>query len=566
MRRIVNILYISILAFAGDVYAAEGSNYGLRVTQSVTGVSTPITDIFSEKVTVNFGASKSQALILNNERHQRPLRNNAALIVPVRNYGDGAYTKDMIIKDALNYMNNDRVNRISIALKLMMAQGKMSNGVFVFEQQVKPIGVAREMKLSWSVTVVDGGKVISADPKIVDADPTIVYMLYTSLATDSALPSTWKWSDGGILQWQLRRKDGTPTTAWSYVNTGGAFDEKDDDSDFKVKCLAYSNRAGCPVGYWDAKTLVDQTSSIASVIDYVRKVEPMYDQGLNDPSTGEATYVPRMAVSYDRREYDKTGCTSGNYRNIGRKGYTLKTTIDRYQVIANETEPMRMNRFESESLSPTENFDISKNVTVASAALNSTVLDSFAPGNLVSTSDVIGLQYVSPISTSTTLTNANNVRLDSTQSDMAMNWVAAGSGNYNLYLGTFANNYWSGYGAIYDRSMSFNMSNTDIFSKFALSQVAFDDYMLVMLNGFVVHVGPFGGDRLEVVRQGRGVVVKYCETCLGRVELSTEWNYGLNVDLRPYLKSGQNTIFMRTIVGGAGEGALRIDATSCLAD
>jgi hypothetical protein len=40
----------------------------------------------------------------------------------------------------------------------------------------------------------------------------------------------------------------------------------------------------------------------------------------------------------------------------------------------------------------------------------------------------------------------------------------------------------------------------------------------------------------------------------------------LNIDLRPYLRAGQNNIWMRTIVAGNGEGAIRIDATSCLAD
>jgi hypothetical protein len=41
-------------------------------------------------------------------------------------------------------------------------------------------------------------------------------------------------------------------------------------------------------------------------------------------------------------------------------------------------------------------------------------------------------------------------------------------------------------------------------------------------------------------------------------ELSTSWNFSLNIDLKPYVTNGPNTIFMRTIVAGAGEGAIQL--------
>ena len=52
--------------------------------------------------------------------------------------------------------------------------------------------------------------------------------------------------------------------------------------------------------------------------------------------------------------------------------------------------------------------------------------------------------------------------------------------------------------------------------------------------------------------------VQYCATCFSRPELSTSWNFGLNIDVKPYLKNGSNTIFMRTIVAGGGEGAIQL--------
>lgn len=49
----------------------------------------------------------------------------------------------------------------------------------------------------------------------------------------------------------------------------------------------------------------------------------------------------------------------------------------------------------------------------------------------------------------------------------------------------------------------------------------------------------------------------------GWPELSTSWNFNTNIDLRPYLKSGANTIFTRTIVAGGGESWLRIRTQMC---
>lgn len=117
--------------------------------------------------------------------------------------------------------------------------------------------------------------------------------------------------------------------------------------------------------------------------------------------------------------------------------------------------------------------------------------------------------------------------------------------------------------------------NKDLYTKFTLAYAAFDDWLLVQINGHTVYVGPYGGDRLEKVqrcseRGDRGTVcdnyIQYGPNSFGGYELDTNWAFNLNVDLRPYLQAGQNTIFMRTLVAGNGEGAIRIDANSCLAE
>lgn len=197
--------------------------------------------------------------------------------------------------------------------------------------------------------------------------------------------------------------------------------------------------------------------------------------------------------------------------------------------------------------------------------------------------------------------------------DMATSFTPDGAGNHILQFGTIEDNYWRGWGAIYDRNLTFEIRDVNLISRFALTRAAFDDWLLVRVNGVLVYVGPHGGDRLEIYspppivessgarecsqywsgtwlcfdKRGEGThdvgnaahypsctavsagwncapadphtgMVQHCATCFGSPELNTSWNIGLNIDIKPHLRDGSNTIFMRTIVGGKGEGAIQI--------
>lgn len=200
---------------------------------------------------------------------------------------------------------------------------------------------------------------------------------------------------------------------------------------------------------------------------------------------------------------------------------------------------------------------------------------------------------------------------DSWAGDMATSFTPDGSGNYILQFGTIANNYWGGWGAVYDRHLSFSLQDVRLITRFSLTRAAFDDWLLVKVNGRLVYVGPRGGDRLEIYSptpvlessgqrscttywdeagsgwqctdaggggnvvsypsctavaggwsctpsDARTGMVQYCADCFGSPELSTSWNLGLDIDLRPHLRNGSNEMFMRTIVAGGGEGAVQI--------
>jgi hypothetical protein len=153
--------------------------------------------------------------------------------------------------------------------------------------------------------------------------------------------------------------------------------------------------------------------------------------------------------------------------------------------------------------------------------------------------------------------------------DMATSFSADGNGDFTLSFGTFADNYWGGWGATYDRTLSFQIKDPEIISKFTLSHASFDDWLMVQVNGSVVYVGPYGGDRLSVVSRSScsegesgffcfpSTEVQYGANSYGSPELSTNWSISLGIDIRPYLKAGTNVIFMRTIVAGKGEGAIQ---------
>lgn len=163
--------------------------------------------------------------------------------------------------------------------------------------------------------------------------------------------------------------------------------------------------------------------------------------------------------------------------------------------------------------------------------------------------------------------DAGGVVTNSWAGDMKTTFEPDGAGNFNLTFGTIADNYWGGWGAMYDRNLNFQIKDINLIKHFTLVRAAFDDWLLVKVNGTTVYVGPIGGDRLQTTQQcysdGEGgsycyEIVEYCATCFGSPELNTSWDFGLNIDLKPHLINGDNTIFMRTIVAGAGEGAIVI--------
>jgi hypothetical protein len=133
-----------------------------------------------------------------------------------------------------------------------------------------------------------------------------------------------------------------------------------------------------------------------------------------------------------------------------------------------------------------------------------------------------------------------------------------------LTIGTIADNYWDG-GSCgqFDRTTTFKVKNKDKIKEFMLFKVGFDDYMQIILNDHLIYVGPDGGNKLEMVTikswpwNGKKV-----DNGFGRrnCERGESWTREPNIDLKPFLKEGENVIKTRVIVGGVGEGWMQIRA------
>ena len=141
-----------------------------------------------------------------------------------------------------------------------------------------------------------------------------------------------------------------------------------------------------------------------------------------------------------------------------------------------------------------------------------------------------------------------------------------------LTIGTIADNYWGGNCQLYDKNTTFKLKNINLIKDFTIFNVGFDDYMEIIVNGHSVYAGPDGGSNLQVVKRAKkheffGQVFFGKESLVvsnghsdHSCERDTNWNLPANLNLIPYLKEGENSIRIKVIVSGHGEGWLKIRA------
>lgn len=132
--------------------------------------------------------------------------------------------------------------------------------------------------------------------------------------------------------------------------------------------------------------------------------------------------------------------------------------------------------------------------------------------------------------------------------------------NVQLAIGRVGDNYLSGYCSMYSYTSTLYIANVNNLRYFTLKRTKFDDYIKVEVNGHVVRVGPYGGDRLKVITASYGSwggwtfrEVQYSASGFGNCELGTSWDQYHNINVKPYLRNGVNTFKITVEVAGGGE-------------
>lgn len=373
----------------------------LIVTQAVNGIGGP-----SSQVTAYTGpiAYSPTAGSLDQQGNTRtPIANTTTVpTLTVRDYGMGVYTQDQILALAAPYISGQS-GYFTQSLAAYLSGIHADRGYFTFDQEVRPVNTDHSMRLVWSVSVDQSGTTTFGDPKIVDANPKIVYLVYTPKAVQSGLPASWAYPNAGLLQYQIRRPDGTALSSWASVDTGGAFDQPQGngvalDPDAGVKCLIDRSSGSCPWWLPDAKSLITSNGAMYAIIDYVRMVQPVYTTQENPPGSGQYVQVPVMSVSVDSRPFRHSYCPL-SYTNNGHYGYTLLAQTDRYYEPAtgNYTQ---LASYQGTTLSPTQWYGYTRTDLDAyqQSIVASLIIDPTNPnGGFLTAADIPNLVYLAPI-------------------------------------------------------------------------------------------------------------------------------------------------------------------------
>jgi hypothetical protein len=281
------------------------------------------------------------------------------------------------------------------SLSSYLKKNGVTSGWFNFKQEVglDVNGKLETWTVYWDYFFDQNGRGGFADATLVSPDPKALYVVYTSQAVDSSMPAGWAYPGGGTLKYQLRDMQFQPVTDWVTLDVGGIYDSAQtevENQDGSVACLMDNANAGCPAGVTDVKRLLDSTGAVLSVVDYVRRVEPVW---IDQP---DGSQVPKMSAAVTLRELLYSGCDDPVYHNSGQLGYELSQTVSRFLATASGS-PRRVQyqtvqQYTGTYLSPTTSYDYSKTVPRSmTTGLGSYAIDPVKGETLMLTSEIPGL-------------------------------------------------------------------------------------------------------------------------------------------------------------------------------
>jgi len=376
----------------------------------------------------------------------------------------------------------------------------LSHAYYTFSQEVMvttPLG-PRKKAVSFMATLLSNGSATYGAPKLVDPEPTLLEVLYTPLATVKGLPPSWVFPNAGTLRWRLLSKRYVELTGWTTLNVNGAYDSPEEGDPLqRVPCLVDQRHAGCGGADTSIKDLMDQQGATFGLVSYIRRMEPVYIDSGSD--TVPAT--PKMTMSVDQRVWNCSKLT-----HDGSFGMELYQTADQFAV--SQGEPaygfQKVAEFGNRAISPTTPYTVSATRSeLAGSAPDQVILaptqDGETPADKywlrTDAARMAGVISVSPLVVDQTSSQMANIV---SAADVAVTAAALGGGVTQYDIGTVGDNYWGGSYTPYDRSVTFNLPDPEAVREFTLSEIGYDDYIMVSLNGTVVYAGPYGGNTLQV--------------------------------------------------------------------
>lgn len=312
----------------------------------------------------------------------------------------GRPTRGMVL-DLANAKLKSSFPSMQSGLATYMKKYGMSSGWFNYKQevQVDAGGFLETWTIYWDFFADQNGRGAYADAKLVPPDPKVLYVTYTPLKVDADLPQTWSYPDAGTVKYQLRDMQFQPLTDWVTVNTGGAYDSVQtevENVDGGVTCLMDATNPGCTNGGIDVNRLLDSTGAVLAVVDYVRRVEPVWE---NQP---DGTKTPKMSSKIDSREVTYNGCLETVFRNRGSYGYTLATNMGRYLAVSSGSPRVvgfqEVNEYVGTYLSPTQDYDYSLKIKRSDIPnLGPYAIDPVKSDKLMLVANIPGLISVAPV-------------------------------------------------------------------------------------------------------------------------------------------------------------------------
>lgn len=510
-----------------------------------------------------------------------------------------------------------------------MREKNLSYAYFSFSQEVNintEVG-PRKREISFTATLDSAGRATHGVPKLVDADPLILEAMYTPLQTADGLPPDWQYPEAGTLKWRLLNKDYLELTPWRTIDVAGAYDSPDYaegvgvDPLVRIPCLVDRAHPSCGQPATTVRDLMDQTGAVVGILNYIRRIEPFYEESDDDE------VAPKSTISVDERIWN---CSV--LQNNGRFGMEIALQADQFLVEPSTVaySYRKVGEFGGKALSPTSNY----NVALPAADLAPHTPDQVILAPVPSTDDKFWLRtdakrmedvvYVAPLEVKT-----GNLSGFVSAADVSVVQTINSGGLKEFLIGTIADNYWGGSYYPYDRNVYFNVDDPSGLQEAAIVELGFDDWLLLSVNGTTIYVGAHGGNTLESAGTGtrertcsqfatnrwqcyryewidhgdsgtsvlvptnqydwcmpvnmgdsdngemdcaNGCYLGYIQYVQGAVgsgpgcgylDQAVDWRFSPYIDIRPYLRPGQNHIFARTFVGGKGEMWFRLRVRGC---